>query len=65
MATLFEMAEKIIEKRGGDAYKQAWLERWLSDPDNESEFLSLLLKKQLNEAAKKKKDTTKPKKIDL
>lgn len=65
MASLFEMVEQIIEKRGGDKYKREWLERWLSDPDNESEFLSLLLKKQLNEAAKKKKDTAKPKKIDL
>lgn len=65
MASLFEMAEQIIKKRGGDKYKREWLERWLSDPDNESEFLSLLLKKQLNEAAKKKKGAAKPKKIDL
>ena len=65
MATLQEMAQDIIDKRGGDAYKRAWLERWLSDPDNESEYLSLLLKKELNEAVKKKKDTNKPKKIDL
>lgn len=63
--TLFDMAQEIIEKRGGDKYKRQWLEHWLSDPDNESEFLSLLLKKQLNEAAKKKKEQTKPKKIDL
>ncbi len=65
MASLQQMAEDIIEKRGGDAYKRAWLERWLSDPDNESEYLSLLLKKELNEAIKKKKDTSKPKKINL
>lgn len=65
MASLQQMAEEIIEKRGGDAYKRAWLERWLSDPDNESEYLSLLLKKELNEAVKKKKDTSKPKAIKL
>lgn len=65
MATLQQMADEIIEKRGGDAYKRAWLERWLSDPENESEYLSLLLKKELNEAVKKKKDTTKPKAIKL
>ena len=65
MATLQQMADEIIEKRGGDAYKRAWLERWLSDPENESEYLSLLLKKELNEAVKKKKDATKPKAIKL
>lgn len=65
MADLFEMAQQIIDKRGGDAYKRAWLERWLSEPDHEDEFLSLLLKKQLAEAAKNKKDKNKPKKIDL
>lgn len=65
MASLYEMAEKIIESRGGDAYKLAWLERWLTDPKNEDEFLSLLLKKQLAEASKRKKDVSKPKKIDL
>lgn len=65
MADLYEMAQQIIDKRGGDAYKRAWLERWLSDPDHEDEFLSLLLKKQLADAAKKKKDSSKPKKINL
>jgi len=65
MESLFEMAQKIINNRGGDEYKRAWLERWLSDPDHEDEFLSLLLKKEMAEAAKKKKETSKPKKIDL
>ena len=65
MADLYEMAQKIIDNRGGDDYKRAWLERWLSDPDHEDEFLSLLLKKEVAEAAKKKKPGTKPKKIDL
>ena len=65
MADLYEMAKQIIDKRGGDEYKRAWLERWLSDPDHEDEFLSLMLKKQLADAQKKKKDTSKPKKINL
>jgi hypothetical protein len=65
MADLYEMAQQIIDKRGGDAYKRAWLEKWLSDPDHEDEFLSLLLKKQLADATKKKKDASKPKKINL
>jgi hypothetical protein len=65
MASLFEMAEDIIDKRGGDAYKRAWLERWLTEPKNEDEFLALLLKKQMAEAAKKNKDSKKPKKINL
>ena len=65
MSSLFDMATEIIDKRGGDEYKRRWLERWLSDPEHEDEFLSLLLKKQMAEAAKKKKDTDKPKKIKL
>ena len=65
MASLFEMAQEIIEARGGDKYKRAWLEEWLSKPENESEFLELLLKKQMAEEAKKKKDSLKPKKINL
>jgi len=65
MADLFDMAQQIIDARGGEAYKRAWLERWLSDPDHEDEFMSLLLKKQVAEATKKKKTTDKPKKIKL
>lgn len=65
MANLYEMAQQIIDKRGGDEYKRAWLERWLSDPDHEDEFMSLLLKKQLADATKQKKDQSKPKKINL
>lgn len=65
MADLYEMAKQIIDKRGGDEYKRAWLEHWLSDPDHEDEFMSLLLKKQVAEATKKKKTTDKPKKIKL
>ena len=65
MATLFEMAEEIIDKRGGDEYKRKWLQHWLSDPDHEDEFMSMLLKKQVSEAAKKKKDAGKPNKIKL
>lgn len=65
MSSLFDMATEIIDKRGGDEYKRQWLERWLSDPEHEDEFLSLLLKKQMAEAAKKKKDSDKPKKIKL
>lgn len=63
--SLYEMAQEIIDKRGGEAYKRAWLERWLTNPDNEDEFLALLLKKQMAEAAKKQKDSSKPKKINL
>lgn len=63
MASLFEIAEKIIEEKGGDSYKEEWLRRYLSDPDRESEFMAELLKKQTAEALKKAKDKTAPPKI--
>jgi hypothetical protein len=63
MASLFEIAEKIIEEKGGDAYKETWLRQYLSDPDRESEFMAELLKKQTAEALKKAKDKTAPPKI--
>ena len=60
MASLFEIAEKIIEEKGGDAYKEEWLRQYLSDPDKESEFMAELLKKQTDEALKKAQNRTAP-----
>lgn len=61
--TLIEIAEKIIEEKGGDEYREYWLRRYLSDPANEDAFLGELLKKQLNESVKKPKTASAPKKI--
>lgn len=61
--TLYELAEQIIEEKGGDAYKMDWLRRYLSDPANEDAFLGELLKKQLADSVKKPK-VAKPKKIE-
>lgn len=63
MATLFEIAERIIEEKGGDAYKEEWLRQYLSDPDHESEFMSELLKKQTADAVKKAQNKNIPPKI--
>ena len=63
MASLFEIAEKIIEEKGGDSYKEEWLRRYLSDPDKESEFMAELLKKQTAEALKKAQNKALPPKI--
>lgn len=63
MASLFEIAEKIIEEKGGDAYKEEWLRQYLSDPDKESEFMAELLKKQTAEALKKAQTRIAPPKI--
>lgn len=60
--TLIEIAEKLIEEKGGDKYREEWLRRYLSDPMNEDAFMAELLKKQLNESIKKPKREL-PKKI--
>lgn len=61
--TLIELAEKIIEEKGGDKYKEDWMRRYLSDPANEDSFMAELLKKQLADSVKKPK-THKPGKIE-
>ncbi len=53
--TLIEIAESIIEEKGGDEYKTQWLRRYLSNPDNEDEFMGEWLKKQLADSIKKPK----------
>lgn len=53
--TLYELAEQIIEEKGGDDYKMKWLRRYLADPANEDAFLGELLKKQLADSVKKPK----------
>lgn len=63
MSTLIEIAEKIIEEKGGDEYKESWLRRYLSEPKNEDTFMAELLKKQLNESVKKPARAV-PKKIN-
>ena len=62
--TLLEIAEKIIEEKGGDEFREAWLRKYLSDPDNLSEFLGDLLKKQLANSAKQAPKNV-PKKIGI
>ena len=52
MATLIELAEKIIEEKGGDEFRMAWLKEYLSDPTKMDEFMAELLKKQLADSVK-------------
>lgn len=61
--TLIEIAEMIIEEKGGDEYKIAWLRRWLENPENEDAFMADLLRKQLADSLKKPKKTI-PEKIE-
>lgn len=61
--TLMEIAEQIIEEKGGDKYKVEWMRRYLSDPANEDAFLGELLKKQLADSVKKPKKEA-PKRIE-
>lgn len=52
MATLIELAEKIIEEKGGDEFRMSWLKQYLSDPTKMDEFMADLLKKQLADSVK-------------
>lgn len=52
MATLIELADKIIEEKGGDEYRMAWLREYLSDPQKMDDFMAELLKKQLADSVK-------------
>ena len=40
MATLIELAEKIIEEKGGDEFRMAWLKEYLSDPARMDDFMA-------------------------
>lgn len=62
MATLIELAEKIIEEKGGDEFRMAWLKEYLSDPARMDDFMAELLKKQLADSVKNngKKGTPPP-----
>lgn len=63
-----EIANKIIEERGGDAYKETWLRTWLSNPDNEDKMMQSLLIKELTAEAtrrSKKPKVEMPKEIKL
>lgn len=52
MATLIELAEKIIEEKGGDEFRMQWLKQYLSDDANMDKFMAELLQKQLVDSVK-------------
>lgn len=52
MSDLLEIAEKIIEEKGGDKYKRQWLESYLSVPENLDDFMAQLLKRQITTTVK-------------
>lgn len=62
MSSLIELAEKIIEEKGGDEYRMAWLKEYLADPVHMDDFMVELLKKQLADSVKNtgKKGTPPP-----
>ncbi|MCQ2075961.1 MAG: hypothetical protein MJZ20_02860 [Bacteroidaceae bacterium] len=43
-----EIANKIIEERGGDEYKESWLRAWLSQPENEDKMMQAIMMKELS-----------------
>ena len=59
MASLYEMAEKMIS----DEAKEEWLRKYLSDPDNMDKFMSKWLEKSVAESIKRKTDKKVPDKI--
>ena len=60
MATLFELAEEMID----DATKKAWLDKYLSDPKCFDKFMELWLQKTTTEGIKQKPKPNKPPRIE-